>query len=362
MTLAERYRSFLFDLDGVLYRGDRPVVAAADAVRRLREAHRGLAFVTNNSSRTPEQIADVLSGFGIEATPQEVVTSAIATAELLARRAGRTAFVIGEAGIRTALGDAGIEVLDGEPRSVDWVVVGWDRGADYAKLRTASLLVQRGAALVATNADAAYPAPDGSWPGAGALLAAVTTTTGTEAEVVGKPHAPLFETALARAGDGPALFVGDRIDTDAAGAAALGLDALLVFTGVSTPVDLLRSDALPAFVGRDLTALFDEHPRVRRATTSDGPAVAGLLREADVGEAPPRTSATLVSDLDREVVGTASVHAGGETALLGSLAVRTGSWVERFVVFPFLLAAAAWSLLRLWPAVASLVGLAVGRA
>jgi HAD superfamily hydrolase (TIGR01457 family) len=258
VSIAERYRSFLFDLDGVLYRGDQAVEGAADAVRRLRDAGRGIAFVTNNSSKTPEDVAFFLTSLGIEATSADVVTSAVATAELIAARGGGTAFVVGESGIRAALAQAGVHVLDGEPAAADWVVVGWDRGADYAKLRTASLLVQRGATLVATNADAAYPAPDGSWPGAGALLAVITTTTGARAEIVGKPHPPLFEAARDRAGGGPALFVGDRLDTDIAGASALGWDSLLVFTGVTRPADVHHSSVRPTFTGQDLSVLFDE--------------------------------------------------------------------------------------------------------
>jgi len=177
MALADRYDCFLFDLDGVLYRGDRAVPLAAEAVARLRSAGGRVVFMTNNSSRTPERVAQTLAGLGIGASPSEIVSSALATADLLASRGGGSAFVVGEEGIRTALSDAGVTVVDGQPERVDHVVVGWDRSADYAKLRTASLLVQRGAALVATNADPSYPAPDGLWPGAGALLAVIVTTT-----------------------------------------------------------------------------------------------------------------------------------------------------------------------------------------
>jgi HAD superfamily hydrolase (TIGR01457 family) len=322
MTLAERYGSFLLDLDGVLYRADQAVPGAAQTVQRLRDAGRGIAFVTNNSSRTPEEVADKLAGLGVGATSDEVVTSALATAALLARRGGGTAFVIGETGIRKALAEAGVEVLDGEPESVTWVVVGWDRGADYSKLRTASLLVERGAHLVATNADAAYPAPDGAWPGAGALLAAVTTATGVRAEVVGKPHAPLFRTAIERAGREPAMSVGDRIDTDVAGAHALGLDTLLLFSGVSTPRDVVRAAVVPTYVGRDITTLFDDHPRVRPATPSDADGMARLLREAGLdANGPFLPTATLVADLDGDVVGTVAVEFDGTMAHLRSLAV-----------------------------------------
>jgi len=255
--LSERYDAFLFDLDGVLYRGADPIPGAPEAVAALREAGRGIAFVTNNSARTPAAVAERLTAAGVEASPQEVVTSAGATAELLAGRGCRSAFVIGEEGIRTALADAGVELRDGEPERVDAVVVGWDRGADYAKLRTASVLVERGAAFVGTNGDASWPAPDGSlWPGAGALLAAVATTTGAEPEIVGKPNAPLFHAALARAGDGRPLVIGDRLDTDVAGAAALGWDSLLVLTGITRREDLEQAAARPTYVADDLSILW----------------------------------------------------------------------------------------------------------
>ncbi|HZP90268.1 MAG TPA: HAD-IIA family hydrolase [Actinomycetota bacterium] len=259
MSLAERYDCFLLDLDGVVYRGDRPVEGAPEAVARLRAAGRRVVFVTNNSSLTPPQVAEKLGRVGVPASPVEVVTSALATADLLASRHERSAFVIGEDGIREALAEAGIEVLDGEPERVDSVVIGWDREVDYAKLRTASILVQRGAALVATNADISYPAPDGLlWPGAGAILLVVTTTTGVQAEVVGKPGTQLFEAGLRRAGGGRPLVVGDRIDTDVAGAAALGWDSLLVLTGISPGSDLESSDVRPTYVARDLAGLFEE--------------------------------------------------------------------------------------------------------
>jgi ribonucleotide monophosphatase NagD (HAD superfamily) len=166
--------------------------------------------------------------------------------------------VIGGDGIRTALADAGVAVTDGEPGSVDWVVVGVDQQVTYAKLRTAGLLVQRGAPLVATNPDRSLPMPGGVWPGAGALLSVVTETTGASAEIVGKPFAPLFEAGLRRAGGGRPLVIGDRIDTDIAGAARLGWDSLLVLSGVSTEEEIASSPASPTFVADDVTALLRE--------------------------------------------------------------------------------------------------------
>jgi HAD superfamily hydrolase (TIGR01457 family) len=256
--LAARYDALLFDLDGVLYRGDEPVPHAAETMAALRKAGTRVVFLTNNSSRTPEQVAAKLNGIGVAAAPGEVETSALATAELLAGRGGGTAFVIGQEGIRRALADAGIRVIDGEPERVDHVVIGVDVEATYSKLRTACVLVERGAHLIATNPDRSFPVPGALWPGAGALLAVVTETTGETAEVVGKPFAPLFEAASRRAGATTPLVIGDRLDTDIAGAEALGWHSLLVLTGVSTRAGLDGSAVRPTFVAEDLRALLED--------------------------------------------------------------------------------------------------------
>lgn len=255
--LAERYDCILFDLDGVLYRGDESVPSAPATLSALRVRGVQPIFLTNNSARTPEQVADKLRGIGISADPGEVVTSALATAELLQERGGGQAFVIGQEGVREALTAAGLEVLDGEPEAADLVVVGFDGGVTYAKFKIACLLVQRGARLVATNADASYPAADGLWPGAGALLSVVTTTTGAVPEIVGKPFAPLFEAGLRRGGGGRPLVVGDRLDTDIEGAARLGWDTMLVLTGVSSRADVEVTGIRPTMIAEDVSALLE---------------------------------------------------------------------------------------------------------
>jgi len=256
--LAERYDCILFDLDGVLYRGEEAVPAAPPTLAELRARSVRPVFLTNNSARTPEQVADKLRAMGIAADPNEVVTSALAAAELLARRGGGRVFVIGEDGVREALAGAGLEILQGEPETADLVVVGFDGGATYAKLKTAGLLVQRGAKLVATNSDGSYPAADGLWPGAGALLSVITTTTGAEPEVIGKPFAPLFEAGLRRGGGGRPLVVGDRLETDIEGAARLGWDTMLVLTGVSDRADVEATGVRPTVIAEDVSALLED--------------------------------------------------------------------------------------------------------
>ncbi len=255
--IAERYDAFLFDLDGVLYRGAEPVPAAAESLARLRSIGKRIAFVTNNSGRTPGSVAERLRSVGVQARADEVETSALTTATVLSGRGVGLVFVVGEVGLVDALTQAGVQVLDGEPERVDAVVVGWDQGADYAKLRTASVLVQRGAQLIATNPDASFPAEDGTnWPGAGALLAAIETTTGVRGEVIGKPHPPLLLAALERAGGGRPLLVGDRLDTDIAGAVGLGWDSMLVLTGIDGRERVAASPARPTYIAENLGRLF----------------------------------------------------------------------------------------------------------
>jgi glycerol 3-phosphatase-2 len=259
---AERYEAFFLDLDGVLYRGQDPVLGAPETLAALREMGKRLVFMTNNSWRTPAQVAEKLQRMGIPAEPLEVVTSGQATAGALAREAGgATAYVVGGEGVRSALAEAGIEPVDGKPERVDYVVVGWDGDLTYERLRMATVLVGRGARLVATNDDASYPAPGGElWPGAGAILAAVETGAGRRASVIGKPHRPLFDLAIERAGSREALVVGDRLETDIEGAAAAGLDSALVLTGASTLADLLDVDAPPTAILRNLRDLLSDRP------------------------------------------------------------------------------------------------------
>jgi HAD superfamily hydrolase (TIGR01457 family) len=330
MRPVDRYEAFLLDLDGVLYRGEQPVAGAGQAVEGLREAGRTVVFLTNNSARTPNQVAEKLRDMGVEASPGDVVTSAQATAGVVARMAredsrAATAYVIGERGVREALTEAGIEVLDGEPPGAGFVVVGWDRGVDYDRLRTATVLVRSGARLVATNADASYPAPDGQeWPGAGALLAAVETASSARATVVGKPHRPLFDAAVERAGTDRALVVGDRLETDILGALHAGLDSALVLSGAAAAEDLLDQDGLPLMVLDDVGGLLEERPdaRVRRAQDEDAPGIRALLRAAslDPNAVEDSFSRTVVAS-DGGVLAAAAAPVRGQDAYLHSVAV-----------------------------------------
>lgn len=244
-ALSTRYVGIVLDLDGVCALGDTPIPGAGAAVERLRAAGLQVRFVTNNSTRTPARVIEHLAGVDIDATPDEVITSPLATAKLLSP--GTRCLVIGMEGLRTALEDRGCVLTPGTG-DVEAVVVGMDTDLTWAKLCAATTALDRGARFIGTNADVSFPQADGLWPGNGAVLAALTAATGREPEVAGKPHPPLLEQAAHSLPHGPLLMVGDRIDTDIAGADALGWDTLLVLSGITDAAGAATARTRPTFV------------------------------------------------------------------------------------------------------------------
>jgi glycerol-1-phosphatase len=229
--LADRYAGIVLDVDGVLRLADQPIDGAGAALGALRARGRGVALVTNNASLTPAQVAAELTAMGIAVEPAEVLTSSLAAAAML--DPGDRCLLIGMTGLRSALEERGCTLVE-DPHDAQAVVVGWDRGLTWDALRRATLALARGARFVGTNADVTYPSPEGPWPGNGATLAALTAASGRQPEIAGKPHAPLFELAAARLPAGPLLMVGDRPETDLAGASALGWDTALVLSGITS--------------------------------------------------------------------------------------------------------------------------------
>ena len=236
-ALLQRYDHVLLDLDGCVRVGEEATPRADAAVAALRAAGKGVAFVTNDPAQAPEEVVRQLWGLGVRASLAEVVTVGGAVQHVLAESpVWRTAFVIGGSALHRHVEAAGVRVLNHTDLAtrVDVVVVAAHGDFDYAELRTATQAVLHGAALLAAGRDATFPAPDGLWPGTGAVLAAVEAATGATALSVGKPEPQLFLTALDRLGGGSALMVGDRLDADVAGARAAGLDAAVVLTGVTS--------------------------------------------------------------------------------------------------------------------------------
>lgn len=257
--ISARFDALMCDLDGVIYRGDEVVPGAPDTIAELRADGVRILFCTNNSRSTIAGYIAKLGHFGIEVAPEEILTSALVTAESLQQRgfAGKTAIVVGGEGVSQALSDVCISVKDDPAVTVaDLVVVGWDPGFTYEAMRRASMAVRRGALLIATNNDASFPAPDGLWPGAGAILASIETAAGVRAEVFGKPHAPMMQAAAARLeGARSIAVVGDRPDTDLAGGAALGWTTILVLSGVTTADEVPALSPVPDHVLGSITEL-----------------------------------------------------------------------------------------------------------
>ena len=220
--------SWIVDLDGVIWRAEEPIAGSAEAVRRLRDAGFGVAFATNNSSPTVEELISRLAHAGIDARPDDVVTSAQAAASML--EPGTSAFVCADEGVVEALRIRGVHIVAREPP--DAVVVGWTRRFDFFLLAAAAEAVRAGARLVGTNEDATYPTPQGLLPGAGALLWAVAAAAQAKPEVAGKPHPPLVALLGSRVPDA-VMVVGDRPATDGLLARRLGVPFGLVRTGVT---------------------------------------------------------------------------------------------------------------------------------
>lgn len=262
--LFDRYEAFIIDLDGVLYLLNDPVPGSSETVNFLSRRGKPFVFLTNNSSATPEQVVEKLGGFGVDVLPRQVVTSSQAVGrylELNHDTSGRSAFVIGEDGLVSELSSRGLRLLEGEEaRDADYVIVGWDRRFDFEKLKTAVIAIRRGAFYLATNIDATYPTPGGLWPGAGSIAAAVTTGSGRDPLVAGKPNPLIVELALDRMGAraGGALLIGDRLDSDIEAGLAAGVDTLLVLTGVSEMAEVERTGIRPTHVRDDLAALLED--------------------------------------------------------------------------------------------------------
>ena len=247
----DTHDAVLLDLDGVVYAGDRAVPGAPEALARLREEGTPLRFVTNNASRTPEQVAAKLVSVGVEATSEEVLGSARAAAELLVDRVGlapgSTVAVVGGTGLLRAVEEVGLRpvpVVDVEDRP-DAVVQGFSPDLGWAHLAAATAWVRDGVTWVASNLDLTIPTARGIAPGNGLLVHAVAEASGRRPDfVAGKPEPFLFLSAARSAGSGRPLVVGDRLDTDIAGGRAAGFTTALVLTGVHGLVDAL--DAAPS--------------------------------------------------------------------------------------------------------------------
>lgn len=248
-------RAVLFDMDGVLYVGASPLPGVQEMVDYLETTGRGYLCVTNNASMTSDLFAEKLAKMGIRVTPEHILGSAEATAAWLADQVKHRGapsgkiFVMGMEGLRASLQTYGF-TLTTDPFDATYCVSGAKFDLTYDDLANACLAIRHGARFVGTNPDLTFPSERGQIPGSGSLLALLEAATGVKPVVIGKPNAPMFELAMRRLRTTPdaTLMVGDRYDTDIAGALALGMTTAGVLTGISTAEEFARQNMPPHLV------------------------------------------------------------------------------------------------------------------
>jgi glycerol 3-phosphatase-2 len=250
------YSHVLLDLDGAVYVGGEAVPGAPEAIAELRALGIRIAFVTNDPVSARGDYVERLGALGIPAAEDDLVTCAWATAQLVAEeRPGARVLALGSEAWRDEHRAAGLRLVE-DPAAAEVASVGGDRRFGYDDLRRAVRAVLWGAELYGSNRDATFPDEGGPSPAAGTILAAVEYATGRVARCAGKPEPAMFREAMRVLGEGRYLMVGDRLDADVAGAAAVGIDAALVLTGSTAEADLAAWEgALPRHVLPSLAGL-----------------------------------------------------------------------------------------------------------
>ena len=249
-------RAVILDMDGVIWRGQEPIGDLPAIFNQINR--RGWRFVlaTNNATRTIDQYVQRISGYGVQLESWQVVNSAIAAADYLKELypSGGPLYIIGMDGVHSALGEAGFYPAE---ENVLAVIASMNWNLTYEQLRRATLLIRAGAPLIATNSDRTFPTPEGLAPGAGAILAALVAASDAEPVVVGKPSPAMYHIALHRLqlDPGQVLVIGDRAETDIAGAQAIGCRTALVLSGVTTAEQAQAWQPPPDLIAADLASL-----------------------------------------------------------------------------------------------------------
>ena len=258
MTERKPVESWLTDMDGVLVHEGQPVPGAPEFIGRLRASGTPFLVLTNNSMYTSRDLSARLTRMGFDVPEEAIWTSALATARFLDdQRPNGSAYVIGEAGLTTALYQAGYTLTERNP---DYVVLGETRTYSFERITTAIRLVAAGARFIATNPDPTGPSPDGPLPATGSVAALITRATGVAPYFVGKPNPLMMRSALNAidAHSETAAMVGDRMDTDVVSGLEAGLEAILVLTGVTTREDAERHPYRPSRIVESVAELVDE--------------------------------------------------------------------------------------------------------
>ena len=251
-----KIRAVVSDMDGVLWRGNKPMPGLPDFFAFLREHNIRFILATNNATRTAAQYAAKLAEFGAQVSEAEILPSCDVVSDYLTTIAppGARVFVVGEAALAQSLQARGFVVSEGE---AEIVVAGLDRQATYAKLAHATRLIRKGARFIGTNPDKTWPSETEITPGAGAILAFLEASTDVKPFIVAKPEPVMFQQALARLGSRPeeTVMIGDRLETDILGGQRAALKTIFVLSGISTQADIERQGICPDWTFRDISEL-----------------------------------------------------------------------------------------------------------
>ncbi|MUL48817.1 HAD-IIA family hydrolase [Mycobacterium sp. CBMA293] len=320
-SLAQLHDCLLLDLDGTVFRGHE---ATDGAVTTLAAVASRKLYVTNNASRSPAEVADHLDALGFAAHADDVVTSAQSAARLLAEQltAGSKVLVIGTDSLAAEVSNVGLEPVREFSDDPVAVVQGHSPQTGWADLAEAALTIRAGGVWVAANVDKTLPSERGLLPGNGSMVAALRTATECVPQVAGKPEPTLMNDALARGQFTNPLVVGDRLDTDIAGARAAGLPCLMVLTGVNTAADMVHAILAerPDYLGADLRSLTEDAETLRvgpspawRVQTEGGDVTVHATGEP-VGDPLSVVRATAAAVWAAELDGRAHIAAGDDTA------------------------------------------------
>ncbi len=273
--MINKIENLILDMDGVLWRGETPMPGLLDFFATLRKLNVGFILATNNATKMAQEYVGKLAKMGVDIEAQQILTSGETTAAFLAAEypRGTAVYMIGTSSLKTALETHGFEIIS--PVQVEagltakLVVLGFTPHVIYKELAMGSLLVDKGARFIGTNPDSSIPNELGSLPGAGALIAVISTATGVQPTVIGKPGSAIYEEAMRRLGGQKenTAMVGDRLGTDIAGAKAAGLISIMLLSGISSRVDILESGIEPDYVYADISELAHELLAARRMET-----------------------------------------------------------------------------------------------
>ncbi|WP_239738257.1 TIGR01457 family HAD-type hydrolase [Mammaliicoccus sp. H-M32] len=247
------YKGYFIDIDGTMYKGSEIIEGAIEFIEYLNANNKDYLFVTNNSSKTPAEVAEKLNNMGFNTSSEHVITSAMATAGYISEESpGASVYMVGGSGLKSSLSDAGLVIK--EDQNVDYVVMGLDVNISYEKLSVACLAVRNGAKFISTNKDVSIPNERGFLPGNGSLTSVVSVSTGQTPIFIGKPETIIMEQAVEKIGlsKEECVMIGDLYDTDILAGINSGIDTLHVQTGVTSLEEISLKEILPTYSVKNL--------------------------------------------------------------------------------------------------------------